>query len=127
MVKVDGKSLRLSIRSIGSVPSLKNAKMVIFDREKGHMRPLTEPRVQKWMAKATRLLRLQLIFAFQQTGSPISTEDFLRFLTFYVPADDRRQIITDLEIHNVQVELGQEGADILIERLPDKEPMLFPD
>lgn len=118
MVKVNGNSLKLSIRGLGPVPSLKNAKRVIFDKAKGHMRPLTEPRVRKWMDKATRALRLQLISAFQQIESPTWTGDFRQFLMFYVPADDRRQIITDLEIHNVQVEPGEEGADILIERLP---------
>lgn len=125
--QVSGNSLLLSIRGIGVPPNFKNSKMVITNPKANGFHLITAPKHQKWMKKAIQSFASQLRSSLATGGGATSTDVRLASLIALCPLDDSWQWVPEITVKAEFVTPGNEGADILIERLPDKEPMLFPD
>ena len=114
----DGKSLRLSIRGLSHVISFKNRKRAILDRNTGKMRTLTEPKAAKWMKACIELFESRLFSEYLTSADGMRTGRSLRsWIASYTPASDSVNAITEINVKVERVPVGEEGADILIERL----------
>lgn len=106
------------VRNMGHVPSFKNSKRAILDRNTGKMRTLTEPEVKKWMESATDAFVSQLSSLTQTTDAVIPTEPFPHSLIVSsLPLDDSRQWIGEIRVKCMDAAKGDEGATIIIEPL----------
>ncbi len=110
--------LRLEIRGFGHPPSFKNSKS-IYRRRDGKPFIATGKKGKAWMAQATASIASQLQSAALTACGATSTEEQRRYwIALSMPLDDCRQIIREIIIKTEDVEPGQEGADIVIEKLP---------
>lgn len=106
------KSLTLSIRGCGPITSFKNTKML----SRGRL--ITAPEKQKKMESYTLAIESQLHSAFQTIGGETLTGHSLAsWIRSSVPLDDSIQWVPEIHIRAERVARGEEGADILIERL----------
>ncbi len=105
----------LTVRGLGHVPSFKNSKMILW-RQK---RIMTKPEVQQWMEAVTESFASQLRSEFQTRGIAITTGlSALSQIASSLPLDDSRKWMPTHSVNTLLVSKGQEGADVLIERLP---------
>jgi hypothetical protein len=101
-------ALRLTIRGLGHVPSFKNSR-VLF---------LTNPRNRAWMKKAAASIESQLRSAYRIDDHAMETgASLLCWIATRMPLDDSLDWIGVPCGNWRRVRKGEEGADILIERL----------
>jgi hypothetical protein len=111
--------LVLKIRGCGNVVSFKNTKKIV--RIKGRPSLVTDPRKQKLMDSYIRALECALSSEFQtsETGTRMGCSA-ASWIRSSVPADDSWKHIPKSDGWEcLTVQPGEEGADIIIERLPD--------
>lgn len=115
--KIVSGSIRLEIKGLEHVPSFKNKK-TIYRRSDGTPFIATGKKKKQWMDSVITVLASQLWSAARTALGETSTVAHQRsWIASFVPSDDARQIIRRIVIETVDVEPGQEGADIVIERL----------
>lgn len=98
----------LTVKSLGHVPSVKNGKQLF----------LMNKRNRTWMQKCTEHFALQLLSLCRMNGGGTVTEHSLRSVIASLPADDNWKVISEESVKAVRVAKGNEGAHILIERIP---------
>ena len=104
----------LQIRGLSHVPSFKNSKLLLW-RQK---RIITKPEYQHWMDAATRSIESQLRSALATSGIGTTTGlTALWPIASLLPLDDSRKWIPEHCVRTRLVSRGDEGADILIERI----------
>jgi hypothetical protein len=104
--------IRLTIQGIGHVPSFKNLKVI------GRRGLYTKPRAKAWMQACSDSIALQLLCLFRISENATPTgRSRQSWIASYVPLDDSVREIVEERIRVEFVEAGQEGAEILIERL----------
>jgi hypothetical protein len=109
---------KIVLQVSGNVPSFKNKKRAILDRNTGKMRTMTEAKTQKRMEEIIQSFVFQLCCATQTTFVGISTEEQARFLiASLLPEDDSWQWIPELHISCAKVKRGEEGGEMIIEKL----------
>ena len=108
--------LVLEIRGLGPVPSLKNSKRMVIQRG-GKAKPITSPKVKKWMNQTVASIASQLFSAIPTGAGGTQTAHFLLSWTALLPRDDCWTVIPELVVKSQLCEPGQEGATITIERL----------
>lgn len=112
------RPLKLTIQGIGHVPSFKNSKVIGRRHLTGKPVLLTKPQYRKWMQACTDSFVLQLLSKYRTTASGMQTVLYRRLWTVSsVPQDDSVQWIPEISVKVEKVEPGQEGAEILIERI----------
>lgn len=105
-MKNDNGSVTLIVRGLGHIPALKNSMYAIVDKKN-----------REWKRRCIQLFGSQLLSG-TATGEPATlTPHSLRCLTQLLPLDDGWRHIPEINIRCVQVPKGQEGAEIVIERL----------
>jgi len=111
----DTPSFILQVRGLGHVPSFKNRKRAILDRNTGKQRTLTEPATKQWMDRCIQSFVSQLLCAAQTIVSgTIPGRSKLFSIVSSLPWDDSRQWIPEIHVLTVEVDKGDEGADIHI-------------
>ena len=104
--------LTLSIRGVGHVPAFKNGKMMARGRL------ITHPEKQKWMDGAARSIASQLSSMFPTTATETQTGPQAPSLILTsLPLDDSLAWIGFPLGDWQRVKKGEEGADIIIERI----------
>lgn len=103
--------IELEIKGLGHVPSFKNSKMLTRGRL------ITDPKKQRWMERAIRLIASQWRYASLIVGGATSTGRSRRSLTVLLPQDDSWQWIPEIHCRAARVGKGEEGAKITIERI----------
>lgn len=104
--------LRLTIQGIGHVPSMKNSKV------KAPSGIFTKPQYARWMQACKDSFALQLLCAYRTTENATPTgRSRQSWIASSLPLDDSVREIVDERVVVQIVEPGQEGAEILIERL----------
>lgn len=112
-------SIFLTIRNMGHVPSFKNQKRAIVQRN-GQTKIVTTKRVKKWMKAATESLFLQLLSESQtRVCATLTARKARHLIASLVPGDDSSKWISESHIKVVEVPKGEEGVDILIERIDE--------
>lgn len=107
-VPVSTSAIRLRIRGAGHVPSMKNGKELF----------VTNARTRAWMKKVAADIESQLRCAFQIEGGGMqTTRSPLAWTLCSLPLDDSLTWIGVPCGSWRVVKKGDEGADILIERL----------
>lgn len=106
------KRIAIHIRGLGHVPSHKNRKMIC------RKRLITAPKYKARMDAIILSIESQLLGLYRTRGEEITTECSLpHWIVSYLPLDDS----LDWMPHQAQsveyVSKGQEGCNILIERL----------
>lgn len=109
-------SLTLTITGLGPVPSFKNRKRAILDRNTGKMRTLTEPKTKQWMKKCIAQFESQLLTACPTIEGETAGEWRKRLQTVLSPLqDDSWKFMLPGEQNVEMVAKGDEGAVITIE------------
>lgn len=111
--------LTLRVRNFGHVPSFKNSKLLLAQQK----RLITKPEYQRWMEAVIRSFESQLrsALAMNETGTMTALTRLLRIASS-LPLDDSRKWITEHCVKTRLVSNGEEGADILIERIDLPKP-----
>ncbi len=111
--------IKLEIKGLGHVPgNFKNRKRAIIDRSTGKLRTLTDPKVKKWMESAARSIVSQLLLTCMIDEKEIATDQRLRsWIQSSMPLDDSLTWIELGYVRGRRVKKGEEGAEILIERI----------
>lgn len=105
-------TIRLSVNRLGHVPSFKNNKMLARGRL------ITDPKKQEWMEQCIRSIESQLRSVYQTIDTGTLTGLSLPcWIASSLPHDDSVQWISSLRVEVVTVEAGQEGAEIVVERV----------
>lgn len=108
-------SIHIQIQGLGHCPSFKNSKLLLWNQR----RAITKPEYQKWMQAAIRLIESQLLSALATRGIEITTGPLApSLIASYLPLDDSRKWIPSHSVSTQLVSKGNEGADLVIERLP---------
>lgn len=111
-------ALKLVIQGIGRPSSFKNSKMIC--QPEGYPRPIliTDPKIRKWMDKATRLIESQLRSWLATTGTSTSTDAEARSkIVSSLPLEDSYVWVESISVNWRRVRKGEEGAEISIERM----------
>jgi len=112
------KLLTLSIRGCGNPNAFKNRKRIVSPKNGRRPMLITDPDVKRKMEAMSRVLESGLRSAFQTDTAETQTDVPLpSWMHCRVPADDCWTIVPELVIVSELVPLGEEGADITIERL----------
>lgn len=107
--------IELAVRNQGHVPSFKNCKRTIKLNNGGTM-PVTSRKVKAWMNRCIESFISQLFCVTQMDLHGTRMEMPPRSLiASYLPLDDSRQWVTELNIKAEEVAPGEEGATIIIE------------
>lgn len=110
--------IRLAVRQQGHVPAFKNKKRAIQDKRTGKMRTLTEPKVAEWMEQCIQSLESQLFLALATAAEgTLMGRSRQSWIASSLPLDDSRQWIPEQHIYCKDVTKGEEGAEIIIERI----------
>lgn len=114
----EGREIKVNFH----IPSFKNAKHWITHDPKGNPleRPflITSPEFQRWMEKAAALIESQLLSLCQTASGVIPVEQSKLYATCWLlPADDSCSDLPEGHWKVVRVPPGEEGAEIVIERL----------
>ena len=105
-------TLLLQIRGVGPITSFKNSKML----SRGRL--ITSPVKQKQMDQYIHAIESQLLSAFRTTDGEMQMGHSLAsWIASCVPLDDSIQWVPEISVKAVSVAKGEEGADILIEKL----------
>ncbi len=118
-LEVDTPSkVRVSLYGHGNIRSFKNHKQLIPAGKGRPARLITDKGKQKQMDGIIRDLLSLFISASQTNADGISMACSRQSLiASYLPGDDSRQWIPRILIECTDVELGDEGVDLTIERL----------
>lgn len=108
--------LVLEIRGLGHVPSLKNNKRSIIQWN-GKAKPITDPKVKKWMQLAVQSIVSQWWSGLATGGEGMQMVAYRPSWTASLPHDDAWTVIPEITIKSALCEPGQEGATIYIERI----------
>lgn len=108
--------LVLEIRGLGPVPSLKNSKRTVI-QEGGKAKPITSPKVKKWMQTAVAHIASQCLSDTPIIVAGTQTAHLQPFWTALLPRDDCWTVIPEINIRCTLCAPGDEGATITIERL----------
>lgn len=101
------------IRGCGNLVSFKNSKMIARGRL------ITDPKKQVKMEAYINAIVSDLLFAFQTHAAATRTVCLPpSAIASLLPADDCWQWIPETTVSVIKVEPGQEGADIILERIP---------
>lgn len=113
----DIDSLLIHIRGLGHVPSFKNSKQITRPRGK-KAGLVTKPEYQKIKEAITQSIvsNLLSVFLITDAGTPMG-QSRLSLIVSAMPEDDSRQWLEQGRWECQTVAPGEEGADILIERL----------
>ena len=103
--------LQLVVAGMGHVPAFKNRKRIA----RGQL--ITDPKVQKWMANCVSSFVSQLHSSSLTTDDATSTGQPLQFSIASLPHDDNWKVLPEVHVRGVKVEKGEEGAQILIEKI----------
>ncbi len=107
----------LSVKNNGAVPAFKNKKRAI-QMPNGKMRTLTEPKIRDWMDRVTLSFVCQLSsITPTTTGATLTVQQLHSLIVSLMPLDDSRQWISQLVISDTDVEPGEEGATITIQKI----------
>lgn len=114
-------AVKLVLKGI-TIPSFKNNKMVIAKSPSGKPldRPLliTKPEFQKVMEQIMASFESQLLSAFQTAdGQTLAASSTRSLIALSVPDDDCWSRIPEIHVRAEYCQPGEEGAEILIERL----------
>jgi hypothetical protein len=102
------------VRGLGHVPSFKNSKLLLAKQR----RLITKPEYQKWMDTVIRSFESQLRSALATSGTVTTTARIpLSLIASSLPLDDSRRWIPQHSVGTLLVPKGEEGADIVIERI----------
>jgi hypothetical protein len=117
---VSGSATPISLDVSFPLPSFKNTKRAILDRNTGRMRTLTPGPIKKRMKEIEDSFACQLLSAFQAEGGKTSTALQLRsWIASVAPQDDSWTVIPQLSIMGQLAEGLTPGATIIIERIDD--------
>lgn len=109
-----GSKLCLKIRGLGHVPSFKNSKMILWAQK----RIMTKPEHQHWMEAAAQSFESQLRSALATSATGTTTGPIpLSSIVSFMPLDDSRKWIPQHSVSTQLVCKGDEGADVVIERI----------
>lgn len=110
----NAKPLVLEVKGF-HIPSFKNRKRAILDRNTGKHRTLTEPETKEKMEKIIRSFVSQLLLTIQTCESAICRGRSKLYATaLLLPADDSLHWIPHITIQARKVDKGFEGAIIEI-------------
>lgn len=108
----------LAVRNQGHVPSFKNAKRVMFNRQTQKPFLGTRKDVKEWMERCIQSFESQLFLATQTGGPGILTGQHQRSLiASSLPLDDSREWIAELVVISKDAPKGSEGATVIIEQI----------
>lgn len=111
------KSIVLEIKGL-TIPAFKNRKRAIRDRRTGKQRTLTEPRVKEQMERIILAIGFQLLSVIPTTaGETLTAQQARSWIASSLPSDDSRQIISQIFITALDCDKGEEGAQIIIEKM----------
>lgn len=114
-MNTNNAGLVLAVRGLGHVPSFKNKKRSILDRNTGKQRTLTEAKTKQWMEACIQSFVSQLLCATQTAAEGTTPgRSKLSSIVSLLPWDDSRQWIPTIHITTLEVDAGEEGADILL-------------
>ena len=109
--------ITLSVKNNGAVPAFKNKKRAI-QKANGQLRTLTDPKTRSWMDKVTLSFVCQLSsITPTTTGETLTAQQLRSLIVSLMPLDDSRQWVSQLVISDTDVEPGQEGATITIQKI----------
>lgn len=81
---------------------------------------ITKPEYRKWMDRAIRSFEFQLRSALATRETGTSTGPLpLSSIALWLPLDDSRKWIPEISVSTLLCSKGDEGADIVIERIDD--------
>lgn len=123
-------AIRLEIRGVDNITSFKNSKEIIqlpmkgatkcgqCGRRPGRPMLITKPERKRQMESITASIVSQLFSALVTRGLVTSMAPIpLSKIASLLPLDDSRQWITEVCVSSLLVAKGDEGADIIIERI----------
>ncbi len=108
---VHDEEITLVVRGIGNVPAFKNKKIICGKRL------ITAPKARKWMEQAVSSLHSQLKSLFQTGGGATSTAHWQQSAMSSLPSDDNWKAIPQICVSVRQVEKGDEGAIIRLQKI----------
>lgn len=104
----------------GRIPSFKNCKRAILDRQSGKMRTMTDKKTQQRMEEIILVFVSQLTSVIRTTyGGTLTAGQLRSWIVSSLPQDDSWQWVPELTIRARAVDKGAEGATITIEKLAD--------
>jgi len=104
---------------MGHIPAFKNKKRTILLNNGGTM-PVTDPKTKDWMNRCIQSIASQLYSSSAIIDHATSTGVSLRSsIASCVPLDDSRQWIPEEHTYSQDVDAGNEGVFIVIERIED--------
>lgn len=110
--------LVLEIKGVGHIPSFKNSKRAILDRNSGNFRTLTPGKIKKRMDKLENAILSALYSTCQTTGGATPSGCLKLWRTFLSGLrDDSVREIPSGSWDCDYVPKGQEGITIIIERI----------
>lgn len=112
--------IALAVRHQGHIPSFKNNKRAVMIKTAHSERfgVVTKNSTRKWMKNCIRSFELQLFSSTVTTAQGMLTAHSRHSLiASSVPADDSRQWIPEIHVRCIEVPEGEEGAEIIIERI----------
>lgn len=108
----------LTIRGVGHIPSFKNAKRAILDKNTGRMRTLTQGKIKKRMDALEDAIVFALFSWFQTSGDATQRACWKPSLTHsFGPSDDSILEIPCGEWDVRYVAPGEEGVEITIQEI----------
>lgn len=118
-MKPTNKDVRLLLQFEGDhIPSFKNAKRAILDRNTGMMRTLTEGSVKKRMERIIQSFVSQLFSDKAILAPEIPQGSLKQSLTLsLLPEDDSNKWLAELNVKTERVPKGEEGVAVLIEQI----------
>jgi hypothetical protein len=115
--KVSGNGTPLYLEVSYPVPSFKNSKRAILDRNTGQMRTLTPGKTRQRMEQIMDGIASQLLSAFQpEDGKTLTGSQLRSLIASSVPEDDCWTAIPQLTIMG-QLDQANPGVTIIIERI----------
>jgi hypothetical protein len=110
------ESVALKVITGSNVPSFKNRKRAILDKNTGRMRTLTEPDIKRRMRELEAAIESAL-YSWSQTGVPETDLECRKQLRIALSGlqDDSLKEIPEFSFGVRYVEAGQEGVEITIE------------
>lgn len=101
-----GRKIVLKVRGLGHVPAKKNSMYAVVAGE-----------CRRWQKRCQAVLVSQLLSACPTSETATSTTEHLRSLIASLPADDNWKCIPEIHLTVIEVEPGEEGANIIIEEI----------